>query len=176
MSPARYLLLFAAFCRDVAPALSGRRAADHEPPEIPYYRDDVRFTGVGFTNLSLCHGVAPFLEIYLPGGEPVREALRSLHDQHGRLDAIVHCAATSAERLGQVEVVVEAVLDRRADGQLGAGDNSLNGRGHHVRRRVTQQVRHRHLLPRLRKFKTRLIKDASKMVSVIVRAVSSERS
>jgi hypothetical protein len=72
------LLLFAAFCREVAPQLASRRADDLEPPEIPTYQGDVRFTGVGFSNLSLCHGVAPFLEVYLPGGEPVREALRAL--------------------------------------------------------------------------------------------------
>lgn len=72
------LLLFAAFCREVAPRLASRRAADLEPPEIPYYQGDVRFTGVGFSNMSLCHGVAPFLELYLPGGEPVRTELRAL--------------------------------------------------------------------------------------------------
>ena len=75
------LLLFAAFCREVAPAMARRRATDLELPEIPYYQGDIRFTGVSFTNMSLCHGVAPFLEVYLPGGEPVREALRALDER-----------------------------------------------------------------------------------------------
>ena len=40
--------------------------------------------------------------------------------------------------LGDVEVVVEAVLDRRADAQLGLGEQLLDGLGQHVRGRVPQ--------------------------------------
>jgi len=29
-------------------------------------------TGLGFRNLSLCHGIAPFAEVKLPGGKEVR--------------------------------------------------------------------------------------------------------
>jgi hypothetical protein len=76
--------LFVAFCREVAPIMSGRRAADHEPPEIPFYRDGERFVGIGYSSMSLCHGVAPFYEVFLPGGDAVREELRDLE---GRLDA-----------------------------------------------------------------------------------------
>jgi len=72
------LLLFAAFCREVAPELASRRGDDLEPPEIAYYRGDERFTGVGWSSMSLCHGVAPFLEVYLPGGEPLRQELEAL--------------------------------------------------------------------------------------------------
>ena len=45
-----------------------------------------------------------------------------------------------AHRLRELEVVVEAVLDRRADGHLGAGEESGRRLGQHVRRRVTQHV------------------------------------
>ncbi len=41
---------------------------------------------------------------------------------------------------GQLEVVVEAVLDRRADRVLGAREQLGHGLGHHVRRRVAQDV------------------------------------
>ena len=44
------------------------------------------------------------------------------------------------ERLLDVEVVVEAVLDRRADAQLGVGEELLHGLGHHVRGGVAQDV------------------------------------
>ncbi len=39
---------------------------------------------------------------------------------------------------GGVELVVEAVLDRRADAELGLGEDVLHGLGHDVRRGVAQ--------------------------------------
>ena len=44
------------------------------------------------------------------------------------------------ERLLDVEVVVEAVLDRRADAELGLGEELLHGLGHDVRGGVAQDV------------------------------------
>ena len=44
------------------------------------------------------------------------------------------------ERLVDVEVVVEAVLDRRADAELGLGEQLLHGLGHDVRGGVPQDV------------------------------------
>ena len=41
---------------------------------------------------------------------------------------------------GRVEVVVEAVLDRGADGDLRAGEQPLHGVGHHVRGRVADDL------------------------------------
>ena len=72
------LILFAAFCREVAPLWVKQAGEELEPPEIPFYRGDERFTGVGFTNLSLCHGVAPFRQLYLPGGERTQHELEAL--------------------------------------------------------------------------------------------------
>ncbi len=40
------------------------------------------------------------------------------------------------QRTRQPEVVVEAVLDRRADAELHVGKQVHDGRGHHVRRAV----------------------------------------
>jgi hypothetical protein len=44
------------------------------------------------------------------------------------------------ERLGAHEVVVEAVLRRGAERDLGAGEEFLDGLGQHVRRVVAQQL------------------------------------
>ncbi len=40
--------------------------------------------------------------------------------------------------VGAVEIVVEAVLDRRADGRLGIGKEVLHGVGEHVSGRMAQ--------------------------------------
>ena len=45
-----------------------------------------------------------------------------------------------ADRLGKLEVVVEAVLDRRADRDLDAGMEPAHGLGQQMRRGVTQDV------------------------------------
>ena len=39
-----------------------------------------RPSGIGFTNLPLCHGVRPILRLELPGGEAFRDELRKLDD------------------------------------------------------------------------------------------------
>ncbi len=72
------LLLYAAFCREVAPRWVKDAGDELELPEIAFYTGKERFTGVGFTNLSLCHGVQPFRELYLPGGETTRRELDAL--------------------------------------------------------------------------------------------------
>ncbi len=75
------LVACAAWCRDVGPALLGKRERPVEPPEVDpvVYRD--RISGVGYTNMCLCHGVKPFFEFRMPGGAAWREALE-------RLDAV----------------------------------------------------------------------------------------
>ena len=60
-------------------------------------------------------------------------------------DDLVHALLDRLEVLGReratdVEVVVEAVLDRRADAELGHREEVLDGLGHHVSRRVAQDV------------------------------------
>src|SRR5207247_373691 len=61
-----------------------------------------------------------------------------LHDRaHGLLDArqVLGCEAARA-----LEVVVEAVLDHRADGDLGLGEEALHGLRHQVRRGVSEDL------------------------------------
>ncbi|MEY9489802.1 hypothetical protein RKD26_005596 [Streptomyces calvus] len=66
------------------------------------------------------------------------EALAALLDLlHLLLDGL---EILGRERLVHVEVVVEAVPDRRADAQLGLGEQFLHGLGHDVRGGVAQDV------------------------------------
>ena len=69
------------------------------------------------------------------------ERLVGLHDlPHARLDALEVVLARSAAPSGSVEVVVEAVLDRRTDGVLGARVEVGDGLRHHVRGGVPQHL------------------------------------
>ena len=56
---------------------------------------------------------------------------------HARLD---RREVVGRQRPRQVEVVVEAVRDRRPDAELGAREQVQHGLGHHVRRRVAHRV------------------------------------
>ena len=51
------------------------------------------------------------------------------------------------DRLGELEVVVEAVLDRRADRDLRSGEEPARGLGEQVRGRVAQDVERIRILP-----------------------------
>jgi hypothetical protein len=72
------LLLFAHWCRDTAPGLFGKDAEVPLVPEVPTVDRDDRPVGIGYTNLSLCHGVRPFFAVELPGGAAVRSELEAL--------------------------------------------------------------------------------------------------
>lgn len=72
------LLTFAAWCRDVAPKHFDGAGAALLAPEIPAVDGDRRPVGIGFDNLSLCHGVRPFFATELPGGALLRTELERL--------------------------------------------------------------------------------------------------
>lgn len=74
----------AAWCREVGPALLGKREYAVQPPEVDpiVYRD--RISGVGYSNLCLCHGVKPFFEFRMPGGAAWQEALERLDAVYSR--------------------------------------------------------------------------------------------
>ncbi len=57
-----------------------------------------------------------------------------------RIRVSIFSRSSGTERLGDVEVVVEAVGDRRADAQPGVGEELLDGLGHHVGGGVPQDV------------------------------------
>lgn len=71
------LLLYAAWCEEIAPRWFESDVAPFAP-EVPLIQGDPKRASIGYTNRSLCHGALPFLDVELPGGEPVREALRAL--------------------------------------------------------------------------------------------------
>lgn len=68
------LLLCSAYCKQIAP----RRANSVKPPERSLIDDDYRVTGLGYRNLSLCHGIAPYADVRLPGGKKLRKEIAAL--------------------------------------------------------------------------------------------------
>ncbi len=114
-----------------------RAAAEIEEVALPVDRDGGR--GEAAQDLHL-ERLAPLLEERdgaLPRHLLARERVVGLHDlAHGVLDAR---EILGRERLRLQEVVVEAVLDRGADGDLHLGEEPLHRLRHHVRRRVTER-------------------------------------
>lgn len=82
---------FAGWCREIAPGLVAKDPPAPAPPEILTIDRDERAVGIGYTNLSLCHGARPFLEVDLPGGAKLREELVEL-------DAMITKFAASHEQ------------------------------------------------------------------------------
>ncbi len=71
------LITFASWCRDVAPTWAEPGPDELGPPEVRAI-DERRVRGIGFTNMSLCHGAARFLSVDLPGGERLHQELLKL--------------------------------------------------------------------------------------------------
>ena len=72
------LLTFVGFCREWAPKWFDQRGDDALLPEVSPFDRDQRPAGIGYSNLSLCHGVRPFYDVELPGGELFRAELMKL--------------------------------------------------------------------------------------------------
>ncbi len=88
--------------------------------------------------LELVRLVGELLAGRLVGDDAAGEALAALLDLlHLLLDGL---QVLRGEGPGHVEVVVEAVADRRADAELGLGEQLLHGLRHDVRGRVAQDV------------------------------------
>ena len=54
--------------------------------------------------------------------------------------------------MAEFHVVIKAVLDRRAGGELGVGPEAENGRGEHVRAGMADALQLGHLLPVIGRF------------------------
>lgn len=72
------LLHFVAWCKEVGPEFATRGPQSYDPPEQAFYGEDAQFKGIGYSNLSLCHGVAPFRQVRFPGGADLARDLRTL--------------------------------------------------------------------------------------------------
>ncbi len=72
------LLLYSAWCREFAPQNFGKDSPDMLPPEVATNNGEQRPEGIGYSNMCLCHGVRPYLEIELPGGKALRLELEKL--------------------------------------------------------------------------------------------------
>lgn len=66
------LLSYAGWCEEIAPAQAAKSAPELLLPEIDTPNRGRRATGIGFSNFCLCHGVAPFRKVELPGGPAFR--------------------------------------------------------------------------------------------------------
>ncbi len=69
---------YAGWCREIAPKLLEEELHPPPPPEVRTLALDRRPVGVSFQSMSLCHGVAPFFEVDLPGGPAFRKNLLEL--------------------------------------------------------------------------------------------------
>ncbi len=72
------LVTYAAWCRETAPRLLAEMGQAPAPPEIPWIRSEKRPVGIGYSNLSLCHGVEAFERVRLPGGALLKKELGKL--------------------------------------------------------------------------------------------------
>lgn len=72
------LVGYAGWCREIAPRWFAKEGESVAPPELPALRGDARNVVIGYTTRSLCHGVRPFREIELPGGERFAKELGEL--------------------------------------------------------------------------------------------------
>ena len=72
-------LYLEAFLRDVAPRIAPPRAKTPASPEVPMLSPDREYSsfGLGWSCMSLCHGVRPFLDLRLPGGNALDVELRA---------------------------------------------------------------------------------------------------
>jgi hypothetical protein len=73
------LLHYAAFCRETGPAWIDAEPEVTDPPEIPVLRPDLLYSRISFTSLALCHGLAPYREMRLPGGEALDREFADLN-------------------------------------------------------------------------------------------------
>ncbi len=71
------LMAYSAWCKEAGPTMIGKIDRPIEPPERPWYGSDMTPVGIGYSNMCLCHGVAPFQQVHLPGGEAFKLAIRS---------------------------------------------------------------------------------------------------
>ncbi|MHC4955087.1 MAG: vWA domain-containing protein [Planctomycetota bacterium] len=74
------LLYCAAYAREIAPVQLDKKRKQPLPPEHAIVTADYRVTGMGYANLSLCHGAAPFARLHLPGGARTKQELAALDE------------------------------------------------------------------------------------------------
>jgi len=78
------LLYFAAFCREVAPKYQAMAASAPTPPQRAIYGPGQVPTGILWSSMTLSHGVPPFYELRLPGGEATDRELRAFAPEFHR--------------------------------------------------------------------------------------------
>jgi hypothetical protein len=71
------LLYFTAFCQEVGPEQLAMAREGATPPQRAFFGEDQIPAGIYWSGMTLSHGVEPFYELHLPGGETTDEALRA---------------------------------------------------------------------------------------------------
>ena len=69
------LLYCAAYCNEIGPTHFAKKRAEPQSPERAVVPPDYRITGLGYSTMSLCHGVQPFYRLHLPGGDKLKQEL-----------------------------------------------------------------------------------------------------
>ncbi len=75
------LLGYVGFCQDAGPTIVGRKPRDPPGPPLPpetAFDPSLRFVGLSYANLSLCHGVRPYRDVRMGGGAAFRQAMEVL--------------------------------------------------------------------------------------------------
>jgi hypothetical protein len=128
------LVQYVGWCQTTGPALVAKGPAP-AAPELAWFAPDVRFTGVSWSNLSLCHGPKPYLEAHLPGGPATRDALADLDTGFGavlaRWEGTPFATAARRAALARFFPTVQGKPpppeDRRRTGQPDAPPTTTSG-------------------------------------------------
>jgi len=73
------LIQLGAWCQDTGPTLVGKKPRELLAPELAWRSDpDLQYSGIAWSDLPLCHGVGPVLDLSLPGGAAMHRALGDL--------------------------------------------------------------------------------------------------
>lgn len=126
------LLYLEAFCRDVAPKLTAKRAPVFSLPEVRMfsYPDDLAGFYLLTNTIPLCHGVRPFFDLKLPGGAPLDFELRLFAGEYQDfLKKNAHTPyAVAISYMGIARYSVQAVQKGNVKGNTGSARRSPNAR------------------------------------------------
>jgi len=124
------LLYLEAYCRDVAPKITAKKAPELSLPEVPLfsYPDDLDGFYLSYDTISLCHGVRPFFDLRMPGGPTLDIELRLFAGEYQEfLKRNAHTPyAVAISHMGIARYRVLALQKGNVKGNTGAARRSPN--------------------------------------------------